>query len=175
MIVGKNCNIHPTVQIFNGDAIEIGDNTRIDAFCILSGGKGIKIGSHIHIGAGCYFFGGSGIEFEDFVEIAPRCSFHSDCDDWSGKSLVGPQIPDKFKPHLEHGKIILKRHVLIGTNSAILPDVVIGEGAAVGAYSLVVDDVDEWSIYMGIPAVNIKPRSRKMLELEKQFLMEYKP
>jgi len=175
MKIGKNCNIHPTVQIFNGDAIEIGDNVRIDAFCILSGGEGIKIGSHIHIGAGSYLYGGSGIQFDDFVQIAPQCIFHSDCDDWSGKSLVGPQIPDEFKPHLEHGKIILHKHVLLGARCTVLPDVILYEGAAVGAHSLVNDDMNAWTINVGIPAKSIKHRSKKMLELEKEFLKEYRP
>ena len=153
----------------------IRDSTRIDAFCILSGGKGIKIGSHIHIGAGCYFFGGSGIELEDFAEMGVQCVLHSDSDDWSGNSLVGPTIPIEYKPHLKRGKILMKRHSLLGARCTILPGVTLHEGAAVGAHSLITRDMDEWSISAGIPAVNIKPRSRKMIELEKQFLMEYKP
>lgn len=171
MIIGKNCNIHPTVQIFN-DKIEIGDNTRIDAFCILSGN--VIIGSHIHIGAGSYFFGSSGIILEDFAEMSVQCVLHSDSDDWSGNSLVGPQIPSSFKPRTKNGTIIMRKHSLLGARCTVLPGVTIGEGASVGAHSLVKHDCDEWSIYYGIPARNMAPRSRKMLELEKEFLKQYR-
>ena len=174
MIIGINCNIHPTVQLFNADVIEIGDNTRIDAFCILSGGKGIKIGSHTHIGAGSYLYGGSGILLEDFAEMAPQCILHSDCDDWSGDSLVGPQIPLSFKPGIKNGTIAMRRHSLLGARCTVLPGVTIHEGAAVGAHSLVKQDCDEWSIYVGVPSRKVALRSRKMLELEKEFLKQYR-
>lgn len=171
MIVGKNCNIHHTVQVFN-DKIEIGDNTRIDAFCILSGN--VIIGSHTHIGAGSYLFGGSGILLEDFAEVSPQCIFHSDCDDWSGNSLVGPQIPSSFKPGIKSGTIIMKKHSLLGARCTVLPGVTIGEGAAVGAHSLIKSNLEPWSIYAGVPAKYINIRSRKMLEFEKEFLKQYR-
>lgn len=170
MKIGKGCNIHHTVQIFNPDAIEIGENVRIDAFCVLSGGKGIKIGSHTHIGCGCYFFGGSGIEADDFAQFAIGVVIHSDSDDWSGESLVGPQIPDEFK-HLIRGKVTIKRHVLLGARCTVLPGVTLNEGAAVGAHSVIKNDLDEWSIYAGVPARKIKARSKTMLDLERQFLL----
>lgn len=174
MKIGKNCNIHSAVQIFNGDAIEIGDNVRIDAFCILSGGKGIKIGSHIHIGAGCYLYGGSGIEMEDFAAMSAQCVLYTDSDDWSGESLVGPQIPNEFKPYLKSGKITMKKHSLLGARCTVLPGVTLNEGAAVGACSLVKDDLKPWTINAGMPAKVLRIRSKKMLELEEEFLKQYR-
>lgn len=173
MKTGKNVIINPTVQIFNPDMIEIGDNVRIDAFCVLSGGMGLKIGSHIHIACGGYFFAGAGIEIEDFVEIAPRLTVLSNCDDFHGHSLVGPCIPMKFKPDLISGKVIMKRHVLTGVNVTILPGITLGEGVAVGIGAMVNRDCEPWSIYAGVPAKKIKDRNKDMLILEKQFLSEY--
>lgn len=172
MKIGKGCNIHPTVQIFGSDAIEIGDNTRIDAFCVLSGGSGLKIGSHVHIGCGSYLFAGSGIELEDFAEVSVQCVLHSDSDDWSGESLVGPQVPSEFKPGVKHGKIVMKRHSLLGARCTVLPGVTLNEGAAVGAHSLVKRDAPAWTISAGNPARVVRSRSRKMEELERQFLIQ---
>jgi serine acetyltransferase len=38
--------------------------------------------------------------------------------------------------------------------------------------SLVNKDLEEWSINVGIPAKKVKERSRKLLELEQQYLNE---
>jgi len=173
MKIGKGSVIHPTVQIFNGDMIEIGENTRIDAFCVLSGGIGLKIGSHIHIGCGSYLFGGGGIELEDFSGSGPGLCILSQSDDFSGESLISPCIPMKYKPIFKSGKVVLKRHSVAGTRVNIMPGVTVGEGAAIGACSMVNKDCEPWSIYAGIPAKKIKDRKKNMLELEKIFLEEY--
>ena len=171
--LGKNCKISDKISVFNGHVIEIGDNVRIDDFCILSGGSGLNIGSHIHIAAGCYFYAGSGIIIHDFVQIAPRCTFVSESDDFSGHSLVGPCVPMKFKPQYERGTIVLYRHVLMGAHCVVFPGVILNEGAAVGAGSVVTKDCYTWSIYAGVPAKYKKLRSTAMKDLERQFLEEY--
>ncbi len=176
MIVGKNCKISDKVSIYeNEGSITIGDNVRIDDFCILStGGKGsIKIGNHIHISSYNGLYGGGGIIFEDFVQIASRCLFLSASDDFSGHSLVGPCVPVKYKPGLRYAPITLKKHALVGAGSIILPGVFVGEGSAIGAASVVKWNVLPWGIYAGIPAKYIKPRSQEMKRLEKEFMEEY--
>jgi acetyltransferase-like isoleucine patch superfamily enzyme len=54
----------------------------------------------------------------------------------------------------------------------VLPGVTLGEGCAIGAMSLVMKDVEPWSIYAGIPAKKIKERKNNLLKLEKQFREE---
>ena len=58
------------------------------------------------------------------------------------------------------------------SGTVILPNLIIGEGTAVGALSLVKKNLEEWSIYAGNPIKKIKDRSKKLLELEEQFLNE---
>ena len=169
MKTGNNVRIHPTVQIFGEDNIEIGDNVRIDAFSILSGGIGLKIGSNIHIAAYNSFYAGGGIVIEDFCQFAPHCLIMSQSDDFSGESLVGPCVPDHFKPNLKINGVLLKKHTVLGARTTVMQGVTMGEGSATGAHSLVLYDCDEWSIYVGTPARKLKERSRKMLELEKEF------
>ena len=171
--IGKNTNISPMVRFHSPEMIEIGDNVRIDDFCVLSGGIGLTIGSHIHIACGVYLFAGAGIVLEDFVQVASRTIMLSQSDDMSGRSLVGPCIPIEYKPFLKSGLITIKRHTFIGTGTTIVPGVTIGEGVSVGAMSLVKEDLAPWAVYAGVPAKRIKERSKEILTLETAFLENY--
>ena len=52
--------------------------------------------------------------------------------------------------------IVLKKGCLIGMESFILPGVTVGEGAIVGAGSLVTKDIPAWTVAVGRPAVVVK-------------------
>ena len=54
------------------------------------------------------------------------------------------------------GKIHLKKGCSTGTDTLIMPGVTIGEGAIVGAGSLVTKDIPDWAIAMGRPAKVVK-------------------
>ena len=56
--LGTNVLISNKVSIYGAEFISIGDNVRIDDFCILSGK--ITFGNNIHIGAGSVVIGGGG-------------------------------------------------------------------------------------------------------------------
>jgi len=168
--IGENVFLSRKASIYNPENIEIGNNVRIDDFCILSGK--IKLGSYIHIAAYSALFGGEkGIIMENFSGLSTRVSVYAVSDDYSGESLTNPMIPDYYK-NLNIEKVVLRKHVIIGSGSVILPGVEIKEGTAVGALSLVTKSLDEWSIYVGIPARKVNERSKRILELEKEFLKD---
>lgn len=52
--------------------------------------------------------------------------------------------------------IVLKKGCLVGMESFVMPGVTIGEGAVVGAGSLVTKDVPAWSVATGRPAKIVK-------------------
>lgn len=52
--------------------------------------------------------------------------------------------------------IVLKKGCLVGMESFVMPGVTIGEGAVVGAGSLVTKDVPAWSVATGRPAKVVK-------------------
>jgi len=177
MKIGRNSWISPKASIYGSDYITIGDNVRIDDFCILSGGSekgsGINIGNHIHIAAGTKLYGGGGITIKDFAQISSNIIIYSQSDDFFGESMVGPCIPMKFKPNLIYSKVVINQHVLIGAGVIILPGVIIGEGASIGAMSLVKNNCVPWKVYKGIPAKIHGDRSKNMLSLAEKFLSEY--
>jgi galactoside O-acetyltransferase len=171
--LGQNVQISRKASIYNPHVISIGDNVRIDDFCVISGGRGVELGSFIHIGCYSALFGGSKIAVDDFSTLSARVTIYSESDDYKGLSLTHPMIPKDFKPEYTSARVVLRRHVIIGTNSTILPGAILEEGVAVGAHSLVTKDCKAWSIYFGCPAKKHKNRSKTILELEKKFLNQY--
>jgi len=73
--VGKNVLISDRASFYNSSNISIGNNVRIDDFCVFSAGSsGIKIGSYIHIAAYSSLIGAGKITLEDFSNISSRVS-----------------------------------------------------------------------------------------------------
>lgn len=169
--LGKNVLISDKCSIYSPEKIEIGNNVRIDDFCILSGN--IKIGNYIHIAAFSALFGGAGIVMEDFSGLSARGTVYSVSDDYSGEFLTNPMIPEKYRAVCKN-KVIFKKHSLVGAGSIILPGVILEEGTSVGANSLIIKSTQEWSIYVGSPAKKIKDRKKELLKLESEFLREDK-
>ncbi|UDQ96953.1 acyltransferase [Lentisphaerota bacterium WC36G] len=168
---GKSVLVSRNAKFYGINKIELGDNVRIDDFCILSGN--IKIGSHIHISAGVYIFAGNSlVELEDFVTVSSRTSIYAISDNYLGDVLTNSCIDDEFKDIITQ-KVTLKMFSIVGSGSTILPGIVVETGAAVGANSLVTKSIPEWQIYAGSPAKKIKNRSKKMLELKNKFLEKF--
>lgn len=157
--------ISPKASIYGN--VKMGENVRIDDFVILTGN--ITIGNNCHIGCFSFFSGGEGIILEDYVQIAPRVTILSRSDDYSGNSLSGPTIPNEFKPFMDRGPILLRKHVMLGTGTIVMPNVVVGTGACTGAMTFVKHNLKPWGIYAGCPARYMKPRSKRMLGLQKMF------
>ena len=170
--LGENILISEKASIYNPELIEIGDNSRIDDFCVLSGK--IKIGRNVHIAIFCNLAGGTkGITLEDFSGLAYGCHIFTQSDDYSGKTLTNPTIPAKYKSESKK-EVIIKRHSIVGTNSIILPGVTLAEGTSVGAVSVVTQSTQEWAIYLGNPARYFKPKEKGLLKLEQEYLADLK-
>lgn len=170
LFVGRNVKLSRKVSIYSAEKISIGDNTRIDDFCILSGN--LRIGSYVHIAASCLLFGGNdGIVFEDFTGLSSRSAVYAESDDYSGLYFTNPTLPSKFR-HCVGGGVMVKKHAIIGSGCTILPNVIIGEGTAVGSMSLVNKSLEEWSVCVGIPCKKIKDRDKSLLQLEEAFVSE---
>lgn len=68
-MIGENVKISSKASIYDAGQIEIGDNSRIDDFCVISGK--LKIGCYVHITPMCLVAGGEkGVEIKDFVALA---------------------------------------------------------------------------------------------------------
>ena len=91
-------------------------------------------------------------------------------DDFSGDFLGGPMVPKDLRITNPYGgPVTINKHVWIGIGTVILPDCIIGEGAAVGTMSVVNKDLDPWIIYLGYPVRAVKRRRKVVLDLEKKL------
>lgn len=169
--IGQNVLISRKTSIYGANKICIGHNIRIDDYCILSGK--IVLGDFIHIAAYSALYGGSeGIIIQDFANISSKISIYAISDDYSGETMTNPMIPDKFK-NVQSGKVLIERHVIIGSGCVVLPGVILTEGSSFGAMTLINSSSEPWSVNVGIPFKKIKDRSKELLKLEKTFLKEH--
>lgn len=172
--VGKNVKISRKTSFYNPHDIFLGDHVRIDDFCVFSASKKITLGNYIHIACFCALYASESIVMEDFTTLSSRVVIYTCSDDYSGQSLTNPTISDEFRPYVTYAPVTIKKHVVVGTNSTILPNVTVGTGTAIGAHSLVNKSLDDWGIYVGTPAKYLKSRKKDLLALERAFLDKHK-
>ena len=145
--------IAPDVRLGNGVRIfafvnlygcSIGDNSKIGTFVEIQKkaviGANVKVSSHTFI---C-----EGVEIEDDVFIGHNVSFIND--KYPRSTSAGGQL--QTEADWEVIKTVVKKGASIGTSSTILCGVTIGEGAIVGAGSVVTRDVPAHTIVAGNPA-----------------------
>lgn len=167
--IGNNVKIHPLAKIISPENITLASNIQIDDFTLIMGGDNMEIGNYCHIASFTSITGGGEFIMEDFAGISPGCRLLVGTDDYSGSYLIGPTIPNKYR-NIERTFITLKKYSVIGANVVVMPGVTIGEGAAIGAYSLVTKDVEPWTINIGIPSRPIgKRRNDRLPELAKHL------
>jgi acetyltransferase-like isoleucine patch superfamily enzyme len=166
--LGKNVLISDKASIYNPGQIELGDNVRIDDFCVLSGK--LAFGRNVHIAVFVNLAGGEeGIVMGDFSGVAYGGQVFTQSDDYTGRSLTNPTVPDEFKRETK-ARITIGRHCIVGASSLVFPGVTLGEGTAVGAMTMVTKSTDPWSVYFGVPARKIKDRKKDLLALEARYL-----
>jgi len=166
--LGVNVKVSDKASLYNCELLEIGDNSRIDDFCVLSGK--IYIGNNVHITPMCLVSGGEiGIVIEDFVAFAYGVKAFTQSDDYGGETMTNSTVPKQYKKEIIES-VIIKKHSIVGAGSTILPGVTLGEGTSVGAMSLVINSSSPWTIIAGCPAKKIKDRKKDLLKLEQQYL-----
>lgn len=170
--VGQDVVIWPRAHVVGAEHISIGDSVIIDDFVFLMATRPHRIGSFVHIASGVMIVGGGELVAEDFAGISGGTRVYTGNDDYLGESLTGPAVPEGYRNPVR-SFVRFGKHCIIGANSVVLPGVVIGEGAAVGALSLVNRDLEPWTVYGGSPARPIRDRrSDKILALEAQLRAE---
>jgi acetyltransferase-like isoleucine patch superfamily enzyme len=128
---GQGASIREDNQI--GDDVGVGTNAVLE--------PGNRIGNRVRIHTGCFL---EYVTVEDDVFIAPHVVFADD---------LHPPCP-RYEECV--GGATVKRGARIGSNVTVLPGVVIGEGALVGAGSVVTRDVPAGVVVVGNPAKTVK-------------------
>jgi galactoside O-acetyltransferase len=128
--VGRNLQISRKCS-FYAISGSIGDNVRVDDFCILKGH--IRIGSYVHIAAHCSVSGVRGtVEFGDFSTLSNGVSIFTGSDDYRENALSSSTVPQEYVRTIA-GDVIIGRGVIVGAHSVVLPKTVVGDAASIGA------------------------------------------
>lgn len=139
--LGRDVKFSRFINIYG---CEIGDETKIGAFVEIQKnaivGKRCKISSHTFI---C-----EGVTIEDNVFLGHNVTFVNDTYPRATTANGGLQTEKDWKVE----RTVVKKGASIGSGVTILANIVIGEGALVGAGSVVTKDVPPYGVVVGNPA-----------------------
>ena len=144
--------IHPTANVSDDAVIgagtkiwinsQIRENTRIGENCIISKDTyidtGVAIGANVKIQNGVSVY--HGVTIEDDVFVGPNVSFTND------------KVPRAFNESWEITETQVEKGASIGANATIVCGIKIGRYAMIGAGSVVIEDVPDYTLVVGNPA-----------------------
>jgi len=198
IIIGPNHHIEPTCIVGYRPQRPVADLTlRLGADCFLRTGTiiycGCAIGSGLQtghnviireenvIGDNVSIWSGSYIDYQ--CKIGSNVRIHCDChvtqyvtiedDVFVGPGFVSSNdvypLQDAAEPFREGATI--KRGALVGVNVTVLPRVIIGEGALIGAGSVVTKNIEPGVVAVGNPARVIN-RVENLRPIEQRVALE---
>lgn len=138
----------------------VGKNTQLLAGSRINRPMNISIGNNVAINKGVILdtSGATRITINDNVIIGPYTVIRSD-----DHIFERTDIPIRNQGHRGES-ILIKDDCWIGAHCVILKGVTIGEGAIIGASSVVTKDIPSYSIAMGCPAKVINYRKRTIID-----------
>ncbi len=154
--ISDSAHVFPLARVIG--PVSIGDRSILDDLCFIYATEEcpVTIGRYVHVSAFASISGGPAI-LSDYCNLGAGSRLVAGSDDFFGGALAGAAIPARFRK-VTRELITLGKHSIVSTNCVILPGVTIGEGACVGANSLVKEDVPPWTIVAGSPARFIRHR-----------------
>jgi acetyltransferase-like isoleucine patch superfamily enzyme len=155
--LGSDVVFEPGVLVFHPETIEMGDDVYVGHNTILKGyyRSRFVIGDHTWIGQGCFLHSAGGLRIGRAVGIGPMVKIVT-----SSHRDDALELPVLFA-ELEFAAVVLDDGCDVGVGSIILPGTTIGEGAIVGAGSVVTKDVPPYEIWAGVPAVHLRARNAR--------------
>ena len=153
--------ISDKVSIYNPQNIELGDNVRIDPFCLIT--TALEVGEYAQICSHAVLGGGAQHKITlgkwNFIGYGSKLFCASE--DYSGE--YGPVNEFWGNNKIFRGDITFKDYSGIASDVIVLPGVTFPEGCTVGASSFVYTKTElrEWSVYIGNPLKFHKDRNKE--------------
>jgi acetyltransferase-like isoleucine patch superfamily enzyme len=156
--LGGNVYIGDRVTIYqsNSGSVQLSKGVKLYSDIIIETGDGgvVSVGEGTHIQPRCQLMAYAGsLEIGCRVEIAPNCAFYP----YDHGFAAGEPI--RTQPLQTKGGIVVGNDSWLGFGVIVLDGVRIGEGAVVGAGSVVTKDIPDNAIAVGVPARVIKMRT----------------
>ena len=132
---------------FHAEHISVGNNVYVGHFAILKGyyKNQMVIGDNVWIGQHCLLHSAGGLTIGNNVGIGPGVRVTT-----ARHSEPGRAFPILFA-ELAMSPVTLRDGCNIGLNAVILSGVTVGRGAQVGAGAVVVEDVPDFAVVVGVP------------------------
>lgn len=160
---GTNVRLYPLCKIIRAENAELDNDCKILDNVWIDAGKSLKIGKHSMITWFVLIEGGDCLAIGDRVFVGPGSKI------LTGTYELDGYYSSEFLPEDCHknryGSISIGDDAYIGANCTLLPGVTIGEGAVVGANSLVTGDLEPWGVYVGSPCKKIRDRIKPSSEM----------
>jgi UDP-2-acetamido-3-amino-2,3-dideoxy-glucuronate N-acetyltransferase len=143
--LGKNTRVFAFVNLYG---CEIGDDTKIGTFVEIQ--KGVKVGNRCKISSHSFLC--EGVTLEDEVFLGHNVTFINDLYPRSTNAS------GRLQSEADWACVptVVKRGASIGSSATLLCGITVGEGAIVGAGSMVTKDVPPYTVVAGNPARVIK-------------------
>lgn len=154
-LTGAGVTLGPGARVFgftNLYGCEIGADTKVGTFVEIQ--KGAKVGARCKISSHTFIC--AGVTIEDEVFIGHGVMFTND----RFPRATNPDGSPQTEADWQCLPTVVKRGASIGSNSTLLCGITIGEGALVGAGSVVTKDVPAGAVVAGNPA-RIRTRQLK--------------
>jgi len=156
--------------------VVVGDNVTIGDFCKLE--KGVRIGNNVELMDYIKLMPetiiGDNCKLDDYVNTSGYCNIGNNVrikrnsmigqavdirdDVWIGSGVCTTRLKNPKGPNCEEEWIIIERGAMIGSKVLLLAGVRIGEGAIIGAGSVVTKDCEPYETYIGHPAKLVKQK-----------------
>jgi galactoside O-acetyltransferase len=156
---GTGVRIYPLAKLAYPHVIELYDYCKIRDFVFIFAGRGVTIGEYSDVQPHVVIWGGGETIIGDRVSVGPGTVLLSAVYSHAPGLKMVDGLSEGSANAL-YGKLTIQNDVYIGANCTLMPDIVIGEGAIIGAASFVNKDVEPWGIYVGSPAKKIGERSK---------------
>ena len=157
-------------KIVGLENITFGRNIIIDDFAFVYATTRMAFGNYVHIACFSSVIGGAELTIGDFVAISQGARILTATDDFKEWGFGNSTVPLKYR-NVTKKPIHIGRFCIVGANSVVLPGVTIGEGAMVGAGSVVTKDLAPWGVYVGNKRISERNRDAVLKNYQK-FLEE---
>ena len=161
---GTNIQIDRDARFIGANHIHLESDIRIDSNVIITAGPGeVKISSGVHVAHGSKLLGTAGIDIGKGAGVSSNCSIFSASDNYSSGHLANPMSDPKTR-NVTTKHVTLGEYSIIGSTSVVLPGVVIGFGASIGALTLVHRNVPAGMVVSGNPMRKVGNRDLSVLK-----------
>ncbi len=157
--VGEGIRLMPLAKIANPGVVELDDFCRVRDFVFIWGGQGVKIGKYCDVQPHVVVWGGGTLEVHDRVSIGPGSVLLTAIYSYEKGMRMVDGLGEGTTKAL-YGKLTIQSDVYVGANCTLMPNIVVGEGAIIGAGSFVNKDCEPFGIYVGSPARKVAERPR---------------